>query len=74
MNVDKGNAVPIEKLYEKIGSMYKLVIIAAKRALELSDGSPRLVEAPAKQKPSLVALKEILEGKVGLRIKKKSKE
>lgn len=65
---------PIEKLYERIGSMYKLVIIAAKRALELSDGSPRLVEAPAKEKPSLVALREIEAGKVTFRIKKKIKE
>ena len=63
--------VPLEKLLEKSGSIYKLVILAARRALELNDGSPRLVEADPKKKPAVVALKEIAEGKVTFRIVKK---
>jgi DNA-directed RNA polymerase omega subunit len=61
-------AIPMEKLLEKAGSVYKIVIVAAKRALELSEGSPSLVPAGAKEKPALVALREIAEGKI--RIKK----
>ncbi len=63
-----------EELLEKTaGSVYKLVILAARRALELSEGSPSLVHAGPKMKPALVALREIAEGKVSLRLKKKEK-
>lgn len=65
--------VPIEKLYDKVGSLYKLVTLAARRALELSEGSPKLVEARPNEKPSLIALREILEGKVTVGIKKQGK-
>lgn len=61
----------IEKLLERAGSsIYKLVILAAKRALEISEGSPALVEAGPKEKPALVALREIAEGKIGMKSKK----
>lgn len=59
--------VPVEPLLEKVGSIYKLVILAARRALELNEGAPRLVETDPKHKPSTVALEEIAEGKVALR-------
>lgn len=65
--------VPLEKLLDKTGSLYKLVIIAAKRALELNDGAPRLVDGNPKEKPALVALREIAAGKVGLKVKRQSK-
>ena len=71
--MEKMNVIDVEKMVNKMGSVYKLVIIAAKRALELSEGSPRLVEAGAKEKPALVALREIAAGKVSLRLKKPSK-
>ena len=63
----------MEKPLEKPISLYKLVIIASKRALELNDGAPRLVEAGPKEKPALIALREIAEGKIGLKVKKQSK-
>jgi DNA-directed RNA polymerase omega subunit len=66
-------AIPMEKLLEKAGTVYKLVIIAAKRALELSEGSPKLVEGGAKEKPAIVALRETSEGKITLKLKKPSK-
>lgn len=65
--------VPIEKLFEKTGSMYKLVTLAAKRALELNEGAPKLVEVGPKTKPAEAALREIAEGKVTLRVKKATK-
>ena len=73
MSIEKRPNTPLEKLLERIGSMYKLVIIGARRALELSEGSPKLVEAGVKEKPALVALREIAQGKVSMRLKKEPK-
>ena len=53
----------IEKIIKKTGSLYKTVILAAKRAIEISDGSEKLVETTLKDL-SDIALKEIEEGKV----------
>ena len=54
---------PIEELLKQCGSVYRLVILAAKRAKELAEGSPALVETTSR-KPTSVALEEILHGKV----------
>ena len=70
MSLEVKQVTPVEKLMEKTGSVYKLVIIAAKRALELSEGSPKLVPGGAKEKPALTALREIADGKVGMKVKK----
>lgn len=54
-----------EKLLDKsCYSIYKLVILASKRALEIAEGQPKLVIANSSVKPSTVALAEIAEGKV----------
>lgn len=54
-----------EKLLDKsMGSIYKLVILASKRALEIAEGQPKLVADNASVKPSSVALHEIAEGKI----------
>ena len=55
--------VPIEDLLKRCGSIYKLVILAAKRAKEVAEGSPSLVETGHKKVTS-IALDEILRGKV----------
>lgn len=62
--------IPWEELLDKSDSKYKLVILAARRALELSEGAPKLTEADPKSKPPLVALQEIAEGKVAYRVRK----
>ena len=60
-----------ERLLDKSdGSIYKLVNLAAKRALEIAEGQPKLVDANAMMKPSTIALHEIADGKVQV---KKSK-
>jgi len=51
-------------------SMYKLVILASRRAQELGAGSEKLVEAAVNSKPTSVALKEIMENKVNFKVKK----
>jgi len=56
--------VQIEELLKRCGSVYKLVILAAKRAKEISEGSPALVESFHQRKPTSIALDEILQGKV----------
>ncbi len=66
--------VAVEKLLDKsCGSVYKLVILASKRALEIAEGQPKLVEASLAIKPSTVALWEIAAGKIECK-KIKSKE
>ena len=57
--------VPLEKVLDKKEkSIYKLVILASKRALEIAEGQPKLVDAPASTKPSTVALFEIAAGRI----------
>jgi DNA-directed RNA polymerase omega subunit len=54
-----------EKLLDKsLGSIYKLVILASKRALEIAEGQPKLVDDDNSVKPSTVALHEIEAGKI----------
>lgn len=57
--------VALEKLLDKSDhSVYKLVILASKRALEIAEGQPKLVTTNPSIKPSTVALQEIANGKV----------
>lgn len=61
--------VPVQDLLSKTNSIYKLVVLASKRAVELSAGAPRLVETDG-EKISSIALEEIARGKVKLRAEK----
>lgn len=57
--------VSLETLLDKSdNSIYKLVILASKRAVEIAEGQPQLVETNLPLKPSTIALYEIAEGKV----------
>ena len=55
--------IAIEEFLKQCGSIYKLVILAAKRAKELAEGSPPLIET-GHRKATSIALEEILQGKV----------
>ena len=59
----------IADLLSKTGSTYKLVILASRRAIELSEGAARLVDMPAEAKVTNVAIQEISEGKVTYKIR-----
>ncbi|MFH1644991.1 MAG: DNA-directed RNA polymerase subunit omega [Candidatus Omnitrophota bacterium] len=59
----EGKPVGMEELLAKTGSIYKLVVLASKRAQELSEGSAKLTEDKS-DKPILIALHEIAEGKI----------
>ena len=63
--------LPVDSLLNKVGSAYKLVILASRRAIELSEGATKLVEAPLDAHVTNIALKEILEGKISYKIKEK---
>jgi len=66
--------VPRETLLDKSdNSIYKLVNLASRRALEIAEGQPKLVVADASEKPSTVALMEIAAGKVHLKKEKSEK-
>lgn len=55
--------IPVQNLLGTTDSIYKLVVLAAKRAVELNGGAPRLVETE-QEKASSVALEEIAQGKI----------
>lgn len=58
----------IEDLLPKAGnSIYKLVRLAADRAIELADGKKKLIEISAAAKTTTVALEEIKAGRVVLK-------
>ena len=58
---------PLEKLLPQANySIYKLVCMAAKRAKELADGSPKLIDISSSAKTATVALEEIYAQKVFL--------
>jgi len=57
--------ISIEELLKKTGgSVYKLVILASRRAYELNKGAVPLVKKEKTSKLSIVALREIQEGKI----------
>ena len=64
--------IPLEKLLKKVDNKYKIVMIAAKRARQLNDGSKALVKM--KGKHSALALGEILEGKLEVTEQQNKKE
>ena len=56
---------PLEELLPKSNwSIYRLVRLASKRALEISETGGRLISAPSETKLTTVALEEIRQGKV----------
>ena len=62
--------ITIEKLMDKVDSKYRLVLIAAQRAVQLAKGAPPLVDAARSRKPTYLALEELAQGKLTYRIQK----
>ncbi len=65
--------IGVDELMKKTNSIYKLAVLASKRAYELSQGSGKLVEIDPDAKISTIALQEILEGKITYKEKAKEK-
>ncbi|MEI8349387.1 MAG: DNA-directed RNA polymerase subunit omega [Candidatus Omnitrophota bacterium] len=56
--------IPLEKLIKVTdGSIYKLTLLVAKRALQLADGDKPMIEKPG-EKVLDNALREIAEGRI----------
>ena len=53
----------VDELLQRVGSMYKLVILAVRRAKEIAEGAIPLVGSDHKKVTS-IALEEIRQGKV----------
>jgi len=67
--------LPIEQLLPRArNSIYTLVRLAAARALELSEGRKCLAENINTEKFTTMALQEILQGKVELKLSKSPQE
>lgn len=64
---------PIDELLKRCGSIYKLVVVAARRAKELAEGAPKLIEGDLKKVTS-IALEEIHQGKVLYKIQEEDGE
>jgi len=60
--------IPREEIFRDRDSLYKVTLIAARRAIELSNGAKRLIETDSK-KFSTIALQEISQGKISYKIK-----
>jgi DNA-directed RNA polymerase subunit omega len=58
--------VDLDALLERVGSKYAMVILAARRARQLVNGAPPLVETPY-TKPVSIALEELRAGKLEYR-------
>jgi len=59
--------ITVEECLTKIPNRFELTLTAAYRARQLSGGAAHLVEE-SRDKPTVVALREISEGKVGKEI------
>ena len=55
--------ITVEDCIEKIPNRFELVLVAAKRARQIAHGSPLLIH-PTRDKSTVIALREIAEGKV----------
>ncbi|NLO89317.1 MAG: DNA-directed RNA polymerase subunit omega [Clostridia bacterium] len=66
------NQPPLEKMLEKTQSKYALVVIAAKRARQITDAKKELIKDEG-TKPVTVALHEIAGGSIKFNTKTKEK-
>jgi DNA-directed RNA polymerase subunit omega len=55
---------PVDELQKKVDSKFTLVILALRRANQLNNKAPRLIERPRGSKPVTIALEEINHGKI----------
>lgn len=62
--------VPRESIFKDGDSIFKVTLIAARRAIELNNGAKKLIETVTK-KFSSIALEEISQGKVKYKVKNK---
>jgi DNA-directed RNA polymerase subunit omega len=62
--------ISLEELMKKVPNKFKLVLLSAKRARELTAGAPKLIKTNS-EKETVIALEEIRQGKIKLEEEKK---
>ena len=62
--------ITVEDCLERIPNRFQLTLAATYRARQITSGSAPLIDADkhGKEKPTVIALREIAEGKVGLEV------
>ncbi|MCG2704853.1 MAG: DNA-directed RNA polymerase subunit omega [Candidatus Omnitrophica bacterium] len=65
--------VPLEDLLKKVDSIYRLVLMASRRAVEISDTGQKLVDISPRLKATTVALEEVRQGKISYRVPESDK-
>ncbi|MFL2981103.1 MAG: DNA-directed RNA polymerase subunit omega [Methylophilaceae bacterium] len=64
--------ITVNDCLEQIPNRFQLTLVAAFRSRQLANGAEPLIETTGNDKPSVLALREIAAGKVGVDILKKS--
>ncbi|GMW01438.1 MAG: hypothetical protein AMXMBFR84_25750 [Candidatus Hydrogenedentota bacterium] len=64
---ERDRQISIEDFNDKIDSLYRLVILASRRAAQISKPDTRPLVPTKSRKPTMIALQEVLEGKVKVR-------
>ena len=59
--------ITVEDCLKKIPNRFDMTLAATIRARQISIGSPPMVE-PARDKPTVIALRELAQGEIGLEI------
>lgn len=59
--------ITIDDCLERMDNRFQLVLVAAKRARQIAMGGQPMID-PGDDKPTVIALREIAEGKVGREI------
>ncbi len=59
--------ITVEDCIDKVGNRFELVLLATKRARQITRGATPLVDVE-NDKPTVIALREIAEGKIDLAI------
>jgi len=60
--------ITVEDCLDRIPNRFDLTLAAAYRARQLANGSTPLVEGPGRDKPTVLALRELAAGKVGIEL------
>ena len=59
--------ITVDDCLKKIPNRFDMTLVATIRARQLSDGGSPMVE-PARDKPTVIALRELAQGKIGLEL------
>jgi DNA-directed RNA polymerase subunit omega len=63
--------ITVDDCLDNIPNRFQLTLVAAYRARQIANGSDPLVSGAQKDKPTVIALREIAAGKVGVELLEK---